>query len=76
VPKTDEELLLEGLRAILAAPGASGKSLEAKASAARQLAALTGIGVELPANPSGVPDADPMADLDDLEALRRRRARK
>lgn len=72
----DVELIKEGLRAVLRAPGTSGKALEAKASAARQLAALDGL-------VKGRDDAkddelleDPMADLEDLERQRQKRARR
>ena len=72
--QSDHELLAESLREILRAPGTSGKALEAKASAARQLAALTGQSINSAADGAGAQgEVDPQADLDELKARRQRR---
>jgi hypothetical protein len=49
----DRDLIAASLREIIAAPGTSGKALEAKAAAARQLAHLQEI--EVPPEPAGAP---------------------
>ena len=70
------EELIAALRAILAAPGTSGKALEAKASAARQLMQLQGLGASAAADPAEEelpPDPIAAAGLDDLAPRRRRR---
>jgi hypothetical protein len=77
---TDKDLIMRGLREIIAAPGTSGKALESKAAAARQLARMEGLlptaaerKHELEEEEFGGPD--PMADLDEL-AVRRARKRR
>jgi hypothetical protein len=72
----NREAIIRGLKAILDAPGTSGKHVEAKASAARQLAALELDGEVVAIRQEEPPDADPMADLDRMEHQRRRRSRK
>ena len=75
----DRDRVLLSLRAILDAPGTSGKALEAKSRAAAQLARMTGTD---PTGYGGAKDPvdeqapDPMADLDRLAAQRKLRARK
>jgi hypothetical protein len=72
-----EDELVASLRAILAATGTSGKALEAKASAARQLSAVLGLGGSGKAAAAGEeelpPDPIAAAGLDDLAPIRRRR---
>ena len=75
MPDDPRAELIEALRAILAAPGTSGKALEAKASAARQLAHLQGFARTAHEPDPAVPEAvDLMADLDEPEARRRKRS--
>lgn len=70
---SDEALLERALREMLEAPASSGKALEAKASAARQFAALKGIGQGAGAASGGEAVPDPMEDLNDEVGERRRR---
>ena len=73
---SDEDLIKQALREVLRAPGTSGKALEAKASAARQLAVLEGLLKVAAAAPEDEAEApDPYEDLDRLEAQRQKRAR-
>jgi hypothetical protein len=68
------EELITALRAILAAPGTSGKALEAKASAARQLARLQSLVPHAGAEEEQELPPDPIAaaGLDELAPRRRR----
>jgi hypothetical protein len=70
---SDEELIREGLRAVLRSEETSGKALAAKAQAARQLGLMNGA---QDAPSGGGEDAEyPMADLWEVELERRERAR-
>jgi hypothetical protein len=77
VATDDAELIRQALRDVLRAEGTSGKALEAKAAAARQLAKLEGL---MPDDEkvSGEPELapDPMADLDEVERQRVKRLRR
>lgn len=73
VEKSDEELIRESLRAVLASPGGSAKALAAKAQAARQLGLLNGAQAEAAAGGQGA--EYPMEDLWGVEEERRERAR-
>jgi len=72
VPSSDEELIKEALRAVLGSENVSGKALEAKAAAARQLAKLNGLAVadESSGGAEGELPPDPMADLFLIERAR------
>jgi hypothetical protein len=73
----DRERVLRALREIIDTPGTSSRVLAARYAASMRLAKLTGMDVELEPDevePPTVPD--PMADLDELEMHRRRRARR
>ena len=72
--KSDEELIRESLRAVLASPGTSAKALAAKAQAARQLGLLNGQGGDDVGPRDDAPY--PMDDLWEIEDERRERARK
>jgi hypothetical protein len=74
---TDEQLVRKALREVLQAPGVGAKALAAKAQAARQLALLDGLHVDPAAADREAEDhPDPMADLDEMEAARQKRARR
>jgi hypothetical protein len=74
----DRDELIAALRAIVNAPGHSGKHVVAKAQASRQLAQLLGLDAmsvrQQAVDEEQVPD--PMADMDVMEAERRRRCRR
>lgn len=74
----DAELIRESLRGILRSEGTSGKAIEAKAAAARQLAKMQGL---MPDGDDKLGDddvqaPDPFADLDVAERARQLRERR
>ena len=72
----DRERILNSLRAIIDAPGTSSRALAAKYAASMRLAKMTGIPSPDPEQDEEPHARDPMEFLDDLECLRRRRARR
>jgi len=73
VASSDADLIRESLRKVLTAEGTSGKHLEAKAAAARQLAKMEGLLGENEAERGQESAPDPMVDFDELALARERR---
>jgi hypothetical protein len=77
-PKSDLDLIMEGLREIIAAPATSAKAREAKLGAARQLARMQGLLPTAAEREHQLEDEafggpDPMEDLDELAVRRKRK---
>ena len=70
---SDADLIRESLRKVLRADGVSGKHLEAKAAAARQLAKMEGLLGEMDPQKAQESAPDPMTDFDELALARERR---